>query len=324
MPTSSALQPIHVLFGKNTFQVREALRETIRRELDGGDSTVNLVRFDGAHTDAATVLDEVRTMSLFGERRVVVVEGADAFITRHREVLERYVQAPSDWGCLVLVGESFDSRTRLFKAVAQKGRTVKCEPLWPREVPPWLIAHAERAYGKRLAGAAATRLLEHVGPSQEALDAELSKLAIFVGQRGDITAADVETLVADYHEENVFAVCDALAGGRAKEALELWHQVLATDRAASARAIGGLAWAVRRLLQARCALDGGASAYALAKEMRMDAAALTRRLQRWTRRRIENLLADLMQADLNSKTGLGSTASQIERLLVKHAAGVAA
>ena len=82
-------------------------------------------------------------------------------------------------------------------------------------------------------------LREHVGDAPGLLDAELGKLAIYVGERVEITAADIAALTGRHREEKVFAVTDAMSSGDTQTALRQWEQVLATDRAAPARAIAG-------------------------------------------------------------------------------------
>jgi len=235
MGTETELHPISVLSGKSAFLRREALDRVTRRELGDGDPAVNLRRFEGVDTSAAEVLDEVRTYTLMGGRRVVIVDGADKFITSHRDRLEKYAGSPADCGCLILICDAFDARTRFSKAVKKVGEIVDCKPANGRALATWLMNRCKGAYAKRLDHRAATCLQEHAGASQEGLDSELAKLAVYVGDRAEITSQDVELLVGRYREQTVFAVMDAVAEGDAARALREWHQVLSTDRAAAGR-----------------------------------------------------------------------------------------
>ena len=60
----------------------------------------------GQKSALADVLDELFTLPFFSRRRLVIVEEADTFVTKHRKDLEAYVQAPSTSGTLVLAGET--------------------------------------------------------------------------------------------------------------------------------------------------------------------------------------------------------------------------
>lgn len=318
MSADSPFKPICVVYGKGRFLRREALHRIVERELAGGDRSVNLRRFDGAVATVAEVLDEVRTYTMTGGRRVVIVDDADAFIRVHRAALERFAAAPCDSGSVILVCDTFSAGTRLAKAVKKIGEAVDCKEARGRELIGWLMNRCSGVYGKRLGRAAAASLVEHAGGSQEGLDQELAKLSLYVGRRGDITSDDVEALVGRYREQKVFAVMDHVFDGEAGTALREWRQVLATDRAAAGRAIGGLGWAVRRMLDARKRLDAGESAYGLARACFTDADTLTRRMQGTTVADWEDQLLDLLDADLAAKTGLGTFASAVEKFIVKH------
>jgi DNA polymerase III subunit delta len=314
----SQFKPICVVFGKNTYARRIALDAAIAQQLGDSDAALNLIRLEGDQCDASTALDEVRTLTLLGGRRVVVVTDADKFISHNRKALEKYTESPCETGCLILVCTGFLKTTRLFKAVRAMGEAVECKPLKNHALFPWLTSMAQREHGKRLPQRSAMRLCDHVGTSQEALASELAKLALYVGDRAEITVPDVDTLVGHYREQTVFAVMDAIASGDARTALREWQQVVATDRAASGRAIGGLAWAVRRLLDARAKLDRGEQMQAVARSMWTDADVFAVRMKRYSKNRLETLLCDLLSADLHAKTGLADVHHGVEKFIVKH------
>lgn len=318
MKNEKGLKPVCAVVGKSAFLRREAVDRVIARELDGGDPAINLRRFSGEDASLSEVLDDVRTYSLLGGRRVAIVDEGDEFITKHREALERFVVSGQTTGCLVLLCDSLNAGWKITKAIAKVGEIIECKPAAGQALEGWLVSRAQSMYGKRLGHQAAARLREHAGNSQEGLDGELCKLSLFVGQRAEITAADVDALVGDYREQTVFAVMDAVADGDVRRALKEWDRVVSTDPAAGGRAIGGLAYSVRRLLEGRKRYDEGTPARAMANSYFIDPATLERRLKRTSVRRCEDQLADLAAADRASKTGLMSFERAVELFIVKH------
>lgn len=311
---------LFAIVGADRFLRSEALREVLTRLGDDADRS-GAVRFDGDGVSAAEVLDEVRTPSLLGDRRIVVVDDADGFISAHRAVLERYCASPGDDGALLLLCDSLPKNTRLYKIIAKQGEVIVCEAPRGRAVAAWLVQRAKTAYGKRIAFDAAERLREQLGDAPGMLDAELCKLATYVGPRGEISSADIEALSGSYREEKVFVVTDAMAEGRVEDALRAWEQVLATDRAATGRAIAGLAWGVRRLLEARRELDAGVPVNVLARKLFADPVLAKRRLSGFTVRQLETQQRELLAADVAVKTGLATVECSVERFIVAHSAG---
>lgn len=315
--SNTTIHPIYAIVSGERFLITEAL-EGLLRELAAETDALGPTRYDGARAGLAEVLDEVRTPSLLGDRRVVIVDDADAFITANRPALERYAGDPTQTGSLILLCKTLPANTKLHKAIKAGGLVVKIEAPKGRAVAPWLISRARDAHGKRLSSAAARRLQEHLGDSLGVLDAELGKLAAFVGSRGEITPDDVGSLTGQHREEKVFAVMDAIANGDTELALRNWEQVLATDRAAPARAIAGLAWKVRQLIDAHRECERGVPVPSVARKLYTDPATLQRVLERFTAEQFERQQKDLLEADLAIKTGASTIGAAIEKFIVRH------
>jgi len=319
-PSSLIVHSVYAFAGPDRFLRKNAIDETLRA-LAGEVDALGPAYVDGDQARLADVLDEVRTMSLLGQRRVVVVDEADDFISRHRAALERFCAAPEPGGVLLMACDSLPKNTRLYKIISEHGQVVFCEPPKGRALTAWVVERSRTVHGKRLSEAAAARLREHLGDGPGVLDAELTKLAAYVGARSDITPADIDALTGHTREETVFAVTDAIASGDTSAALRQWEQVLATDRAAPGRALAGLAWGVRRLLEARRQWGAGAGIGEIARRMYTEPRVLEGRLKRVTQRRLEGQQKDLLSADLAIKTGGSTLEVAVEKFIVKHCAG---
>lgn len=277
-------------------------------------------RFEGERATAAEVLDEVRTPSLLGGIRIAIVEDADEFISANRDIMERYCAAPVADSLLILLCNSLPRNTKLHKIIDTHGRIVTCEAPKGPAFGTWITQRASAVYGKKIASAAAQNLRRLLGDSPGWIDAELGKLASFVGDRTEITASDVNEVTDQRREEKVFGIMDAMASGDAASALSLWDQVLATDRAAPGRALAGLALKVRQMIEAFDEFESTGQVFAASKRMFMDAGDLRRRLERISRRQLLEQQRDLLRADLAVKTGLSSLPLAIEQFIVKHTA----
>jgi len=308
--------PCIVVFGEEELLVREAASAAIVQVFPEGVPDLGIAEFDPADAALADVLDELRTLPFLADRRLVLIRGADAFISKNRDALERYLDSPSPTGVLLLICKTFDARTRLYKAVGKCGQVVKCQKMYSRQIPGWVVDRATSRYAKRIDPPAAARLRNLVGDDLATLDGELDKLSVFVGDRPSIAVADVEALVGYNREEKVFGIIDAMATGEPARALELWHQVWATDRAAVGRAIGGLAFSIRRLLEARRSAEAGSSIGELARTLWADPETVSRRLKRCTVAGLQEQLSALLEADVAAKTGWSNVRDAVEKFIV--------
>jgi DNA polymerase-3 subunit delta len=253
--TQLPLKPLYVFTGDEDFLKRQALTVLIEMVLGKGSDTFGLSTHAGDNASFADVRDEVDTLPFLSQRRLVVVENADPFVTRWRPQLERYVGTPSANGVLALVVKTWPSNTKLAKLV-DAGSTIDCKALPPYRLPDWCALWSKSAYGKELAQSAARLLVDLIGAEMGQLDQELQKLASYVGAAGQIAARDVDRLVGSSRTESVFKIFDAIGGAQPAEALKILDDLLDQGEA-PIRLLGAFSMQLRRLASAALAHKQG-------------------------------------------------------------------
>lgn len=324
-----SIPPIVVIYGDEPYAKATALHDATQRLLPrDADPRLSVVEYDGTRSEEqggptyVQVIDDVATPSMFGSgRRIVIVHDADKFVSTAREKLERYLASPAPSGTLILVCRSFLKTTRLYKAAAGCGELIECKKLSGKVLVEF-ICDAVRKAGKRIDPPVAARLAELIGAEQGVLLSEVEKLCIFVGTRPAITSDDVTALIGQTREEKIFGVMDAAAAGRLAEAVALWHQVLETDKAAAFKALGGIAFVVRKWLDAQEMRASGMPVGSIAPKVFMWGRdrELDSLLRRLSAARMRGILASLAELDAQAKSGIRSIETGVEALLVQIAA----
>jgi DNA polymerase-3 subunit delta len=325
MAKATTTAPVYVFFGDDDTAKREKLAAARKHFLGDNDPAMALAEYegDGPGLLPATVLDDVRTVPFLADRRVVVVHKADEFVKRHREALEKYLEDPADRGVLLMSLKSFPANTKLYKLVDAAGGTRKCErPKGRGALSQWLAERA-RTHGKRLDPAAVDALLDAVGDEPGLLEAEIGKLAVFVGAADRITAADVETLVADNRTAAVFELSDALGEGNPAKALKIVGSLFAHDKGAAYMIVGYLARHLRKLSLGRLALDQGGDDRAVCKaaEYNWTNPGFVSQVRKFRRDRLQLARRRLAEADLTLKSQPDDPRIVVERFLVSVATG---
>jgi DNA polymerase-3 subunit delta len=246
-PPKGVLLPVYILAGDQDFlklQVRHVLRQHVLGE---SADPFALTVLPGDRANFADVIDTVSTRSFFAAQRMVVVQDADPFVTASRDRLERYVANPSTAGILVLEVKTWTSTTRLAKALV--ANTIQCKAPTRAKLPEWCVAWAQSRHQKQLAAPAARSLVDLVGEDMGLLDMELSKLALYVGDRAKITAEDVDHLVSNSREENIWKIFDHIGEGDAGSAVRLLDHLM-TQGEDFFKLLGAMASSLRKLAQA--------------------------------------------------------------------------
>src|SRR4026208_2414614 len=105
-------QPYYVLSGDEDFPKRRVLALLVPVVVGDADPEYAVTTFPGDKTDFSTIRNELDSVSFFSERRMVVIDQADSFVTKFRPQLEAYVPEPAESGVLVLDVKSFPATTK--------------------------------------------------------------------------------------------------------------------------------------------------------------------------------------------------------------------
>jgi DNA polymerase III delta subunit len=336
--------PVVAFVGEEDFLKEEGLRQ-VREALGGAD----LEAFDGPRTaneaksfDATAVFDALRTGSLFGGSRVLVVRRADAFLEAMVDALARLLADPGGAATLVLFLDRLDGRTRFARLLSEKGLRVACRRLYDRpapwqrgRVPPhehelaqWTVIRARR-HGKRMSLEVAHGLTEHTGNDLGRIAGALETLTVFVGEAPEIGRDAVERLVGGHGEQTVFRLCDEVLDrdGPAsvktlartfREGLELGGRV---ERRADGIALIVVSWLGRRfreMLSARRALEEGRPRAEVTRDhgpkQRGLVSTFERHLERYDSRALGRAIGGLRRLELDLKTGRAPGGAEIALL----------
>src|SRR6188474_1636195 len=93
-------QPYYVLSGDEDFLKRRVLALLIPVVVGDADPEYAVSTFPGDKTDFSTIRNELDSGSFFSERRLIVIDQADPFVTKFRPQLEAYLTEPSESGVL--------------------------------------------------------------------------------------------------------------------------------------------------------------------------------------------------------------------------------
>ena len=227
----------------------------------GKKDPIPRVTFDGETAGLADVLDELRSLDLFQDHKLVIVDRASHFLrggaqaeggeargskgegAQRRRALEAYVENPCAGATLLLRSEGWHPG-RLDKLVAKVGAVIKCDPLKDRDAVAWAVAACPDRHGLAMDRPAAQLLVERVGPVLGRLNSEMQKLAAFVGPGRKIGRDDVVELVGPSRQEQAWELQTAIMTGRPEEACVKMRQLMEISRLDAVLII----WAVSDLL----------------------------------------------------------------------------
>jgi DNA polymerase-3 subunit delta len=316
-------EPIYVISGKEETCVNAECEKLLGRLLEPEQRAVGFFNADPAEVSAAQVLDELRTAPFLTDKRVVLVKGADDFVSKNRPLLEKYFDNPCPTGILILTVTNWDARTRLAKKLPTVGKLVSVTQPKSWQLPSCLIKYAGDAHDKNLAEAAAELLIELTGDNLPRLYGEIDKLAIFAYTEKVITVRHIESLIGRNRIFGVFAVIDAVVAGDVAQAVERLRNMFAGDKSAEYAVVGAFAFHFRRLFGAKVLLEKGVRPAEITARLRIwyNKDSFFAQLRKVSLKQIGSILQRLAELDYEVKTGRTKAKVAVEQLVLKLATG---
>lgn len=212
---------VYLLHGQEENLEAEALAGIRRAVL--GDGMAELNESVLTNPDAEELISACETMPFLSERRLVLVRDADGFSGAKNAaegIVEYLDRVPDSCVLVFLVTGTADSRKALPKKIALCGHAVNFEVLKNSpEVGRW-VCDAFAQQGKRCAPSVASQLIFLSGDDTSRLRGEVGKISAYVGQREEITSADVLACASRTAEYRVFDLTESAAAGRDAQALQ--------------------------------------------------------------------------------------------------------
>jgi DNA polymerase-3 subunit delta len=312
-PDAKKLSPIYVLHGDEDFLKRQVVA-ALRKLVFGDGDEFGLSMQPGDQADLASVRNELETLPFLSARRLVVINAADPFVTKYRPALEKYFTHPAENGILVLEVKTWASNTKLNKLTPPAGSII-CNSLAASRLPQWCMKWSSAQYGKELTTPAAHLLVDLVGEEMGILDQELAKLAVYVGKSEKIDADDVDCLVGNCREQNVFKILEAIGEGHSKEALTMLERLLDEGQEPLA-VLGAMSWQLRRLAQCGRLVGQGMPLRAALQRVGYFRPGAEQQLRHLGRRRLSKLYDWMLEANSGMKGGSQLPARTVMERLV--------
>ena len=315
----TAADSIYIVCGKDPFLMSLEYERIIDSLLGEDEKDMGLLVAEASRMELADVLDELRTLPFLATRRVVLLKDADTFISNNMDALLKYLDSPCQTGTLILTVSTIRSNSRIAKRVNEIGQLINIAEYKRYQLAKFIIDYADGKFSKKVSNEAAELLIEFVGDEPGKLCSEVEKLALYVDKRNSISIEDIQSLVGNNREFDVFAVIDAMTGGDTGTAISRLRNMFSTDKSAEYKSVGAFAFHFRKMFSAKVLLSQRVSFQEVAGKLRIfgDRNAFFNQLNKWSLQEVGNVIKALARIDYESKTGQTDVPSAIEQLVIK-------
>ena len=186
------------------------------------DDPMNIYLFTGK-TDVNDIAEIVNGVSLFGERKLILVTGSGFF----KSAVElSFLSDLEDGNCTIVFREdSADKRLKSYKDMLKSGVIFECKRQSEKDILQ-LLSSAAQGAGRTLSPGAAELLIQGIGNDLTRLLGEMEKLILLVDDGEVIRESHVESACTLSLSARIFDLTDAVAAGNKGRAFEILQALL--------------------------------------------------------------------------------------------------
>ena len=292
-----------IVHGSDTSRVRKKIRNLKKKY----DITTPTVYYDASKVDQREILLEIDSVSIFDERKMVVVENCN-FLSdtdpKEYDVQAFIDRCNQDDMCVVifcLYKDKLNKKKKLIKELVSKVEVIPCIALDEKSKATY-VDDVMKRIGLSMDNEAKDYFLRVTGLDSERLELELEKLRTY---KEHINLESAKLLVSIEPEDNVFKMTKALFDRNALLFLSCYRDFRKNDmQPVAINAL--LATQVRFLFKVRCLMDRGYNKDRIASELKVSPGRIyyaSKQAQAFTSEELLDTLEQLANLDQNMKTG---------------------
>jgi DNA polymerase-3 subunit delta len=304
----------YLIHGDDDFGVEQEARALRERMSDSPNAELNTSEFDGETASAAEIISAASSYPFLADKRLVIVKGMLAHITRKgagetgkkavEQLLDALPNLPDTARLVFIERQTLSDSNKILKLIRESGYEKLAAA--PNDATGWVVRRAQEAYGSTITGRAAAALASVTANDLRRADNELAKLASYVNSERPIDEDDVALLTPYLAEAKGFDMVDALATGRADQAMTMLNRLLMEKDEDPFRVYGLIIRQFRLLLLAKEHVAGGGNAKSFAQAQKLHefpARKAVEQSRSFTLPQLEAIYRRLLDTDTRMKTG---------------------
>lgn len=215
---------VYLLYGTVDYLINKTIDKIIN---DNKIDTFNVNKYDLTNTLLSQIINDASSMSLFGDKKLIIVNSAYIFTSSTKKYLEQDLKSLENYlnnininTILIFVvnDAKLDERKKITKLIDKNGEIVECNNIDNITMIKDLLSDYQ------MSDSDIKYLLERVGDNSTLLNTEIEKIKIYKDTDKNITKEDIDLLTTKSLEVNNFKLIDAIINGDKLTALNLYQE----------------------------------------------------------------------------------------------------
>lgn len=221
---------VYLLYGNENTMIKNRIKK-IRKELFNGEEE-NIVNFDLDKDSIGNLIDEMNQMFIYGSAKLIIADNANFFVSdiksrKNDQIFNELLSAienldENTYLIFVVHGSKISLKNAIYSKILKDGKVLEFKDIQKSDWP----IYAGQFFKKRnisISQDALNELIKRANNDLSVFNNEASKLILY--KINNIELADVEALVPQNLEDDVFKITNSLNNGEKKEALKVYYDL---------------------------------------------------------------------------------------------------
>ena len=212
---------VYLLYGTKDFEIEEEIKK-LSKNID----EMNISKYDLNNDMLSLALEDAKTMSLFGDKKIVIVDNANMFTgstSKDSDLIEEYLNHINENTTLILIvhNDKLDTRKKITKLIKKIGKVQEYNDELDTTS---LVRRLFKDYN--IDYKTIQLFIDRVGNNPLIIQNEINKIKIYKGNNRNITEEDILNLTTKLIEIDIFKLIDYIVRKNKEKALELYYEML--------------------------------------------------------------------------------------------------
>lgn len=210
---------MYLLYGTNNFLISEYIKKL---EIKLNIEAININKYNYNESNIVEILDDLSTVSLFSEKKLVIINDYSNNAAKDKVLLE-YLKKNQDDSVLILILNSnkINNKNKIIKHITEFGKIVELNKLTN------VISYATNLFKPyNISSELIKYFINRVGNDTGILTEEIKKIKIYKDLDMDITKEDIDSLTNKNIDLDIFNLIDNIINKNKTKAIESYNEMM--------------------------------------------------------------------------------------------------
>ena len=252
----------YLIFGEENYLINEKIKD-IKKSIKVEDD--NVISYDLTNDSISSVLVEASTVSMFSDKKLIICDNS-LFLTANKSLSEEELKDLTNYLensfedvyiLFIVREEKVDSRKKITKLINKISKVFDCNKIDSYKLNSY-VGDYIRDKGYSISSSSVELIISKVGYELSNIIKELDKMFIYKGEDKKITKEDIEDVITNNLEKNIFELTNAIVNKEKNKVIKIYNELIKSGED-PIKLIVTLSNQFRLILQVKLMRNGGYS-----------------------------------------------------------------